>query len=41
MYENSVKGCNWKHNVRDLKVYILTLIMMMTILLGMCEIALW
>jgi hypothetical protein len=40
MCENSVKGCSWKHEVRDLKVYILTLIMMMmTILIGMCEIA--
>jgi hypothetical protein len=39
MCENSVKGCNWKHELRDLKVYIVTLIMMMTILIEMCEIA--
>jgi hypothetical protein len=37
--ENSVERCNWKHDVRDIKVYILTLIMMMTILIGTCEIA--
>jgi hypothetical protein len=39
MCENSVERCSWKHEVRDLKVYILTLIMMMSILIGMCEIA--
>jgi hypothetical protein len=39
MCENSVKGCNWKHDVRALKVYILMLIMMMKILIRMCEIA--
>jgi len=38
MCENSVEGCNWKHDVSDLKVYILMLIMKM-ILIGMCEIA--
>jgi hypothetical protein len=39
MCESSIEGCNWKHDVRVLKVYILMLIMMMTILIGMCEIA--
>jgi hypothetical protein len=39
MCENSVQECHWKHDVRVLKVYNLMLIMMMTILIGMCEIA--
>jgi hypothetical protein len=39
MRENSVEGCNWKQDIRDLKVYTVTLIVMM-ILIGMSGTAL-